>query len=336
MRDWELGDSGRWWRLERRKQGAGDSSRALLPGSPRRSSVKMCVNSCKVWRSVPGPAGRNWGFPSDRSPPPPTSTVEYLSHCHCPGSSPCLGSAGQLGWVLILPLRWGQICAAGWTCWQSPWSWGEKGGEDHHCHSGRMPPVAWQECPPYPQGREKVRRSHHDQKVAYTTTWTQRNFSLPPAPSSSPSPPPPVSIPPPAPIALDSPLLSLFSVTCVCAESLTCVWLFVTPWTEVCQTSLSIEFSRQKYWSGLSFLPPGNHPDPGIEPMSPALAGGVFTTELPGKPLLCFIHIQYTWWQVQTAQKGIFFKGISLSSLIPSPHLTCPEATAYKHIHVSA
>lgn len=38
-------------------------------------------------------------------PPPPTSTAEHLFHCHCPGSSPRLGSAGQLGGVLILPLR---------------------------------------------------------------------------------------------------------------------------------------------------------------------------------------------------------------------------------------
>ena len=43
--------------------------------------------------------------------------------------------------------------------------------------------------------------------------------------------------------------------------------------------SLSVDFSRQEYWSGLSFLPPGDLPNPGIEPMSPvspALAGGFF------------------------------------------------------------
>ena len=45
-------------------------------------------------------------------------------------------------------------------------------------------------------------------------------------------------------------------------------------------------FSRQEYWSGLPFLSPGDLPDPGIEPASPALAGGVFTTEPPGKPRL--------------------------------------------------
>ena len=48
-----------------------------------------------------------------------------------------------------------------------------------------------------------------------------------------------------------------------------------------------MEFSRQKYWSGWPFPTPGDLPDPGIEPTSlasPALAGGFFTTDLPGKP----------------------------------------------------
>ena len=50
-----------------------------------------------------------------------------------------------------------------------------------------------------------------------------------------------------------------------------------------------MEFPRQEYWSGLPFPFPGDLPDPGIEPMSPvspALAGGFFTTEPPGKPHL--------------------------------------------------
>ena len=45
-----------------------------------------------------------------------------------------------------------------------------------------------------------------------------------------------------------------------------------------------MRFSRQEYWSGLPFLPPGDLPDIGIEPMFPAWAGGFFTTESPGKP----------------------------------------------------
>ncbi len=59
------------------------------------------------------------------------------------------------------------------------------------------------------------------------------------------------------------------------------VHLCVTPWTVACQAPLSMEFSRQEYWSGLSCPSPGDLPDPGIEPtslMSPALAGRFFTT----------------------------------------------------------
>jgi len=46
-----------------------------------------------------------------------------------------------------------------------------------------------------------------------------------------------------------------------------------------------MEFSRQEYWNGLPFPTPGDLPDPGNEPSSPALAGRFFTTESPGKPV---------------------------------------------------
>ena len=65
------------------------------------------------------------------------------------------------------------------------------------------------------------------------------------------------------------------------------VRLFATPWTVACQAPQSLEFSRQEYWSGLPFPPPGVLPDPGIKPASPvflALVGRLFTTEPPGKP----------------------------------------------------
>ena len=50
------------------------------------------------------------------------------------------------------------------------------------------------------------------------------------------------------------------------------------------QAPLSMGVSRQEYWSGLPFPSPGHPPNPGIEPMCPALAGGFFTTAPPGKP----------------------------------------------------
>ena len=59
------------------------------------------------------------------------------------------------------------------------------------------------------------------------------------------------------------------------------VQLFATPWTVACQALLSMVFSRQVYWSGMSCPPPGYLPDPGIKPtslMSLALAGRFFTT----------------------------------------------------------
>ena len=56
------------------------------------------------------------------------------------------------------------------------------------------------------------------------------------------------------------------------------------PWTIVYQASLSMGFSRQEYWSGLPFPSPGDLPDPGIEPRSPALQAEALPPEPPGKP----------------------------------------------------
>ena len=61
-----------------------------------------------------------------------------------------------------------------------------------------------------------------------------------------------------------------------------CVQLFEIPWTVAHQAPLSMGFSRQEYWSGLLWPPPGYLPDPGIEPESPAwpLIKGVTLAEL--------------------------------------------------------
>ena len=62
-------------------------------------------------------------------------------------------------------------------------------------------------------------------------------------------------------------------------------WLFVTPGTVAHQAPLSMGSSKQEYWSGLPFSSPGDLPDAGNKPVSPALAGGFFTSEPPEKSL---------------------------------------------------
>ena len=86
------------------------------------------------------------------------------------------------------------------------------------------------------------------------------------------------------------------------------VRLFAIPWTVAYQAPPSMGFFRQKYWSGLPFPSPGDLPDPGIEPGSPAFQADTLTSEPPGKPLLqdnehsslrytvgpCYLSILYT------------------------------------------
>ena len=74
----------------------------------------------------------------------------------------------------------------------------------------------------------------------------------------------------PFPVSL---LLLPFSIFCVCVcvpSHFSCVQLFVSRWTVAHQAPQSMGFSRQEYWSGLPFPPPGDLPDSGIEPVSPA------------------------------------------------------------------
>ena len=74
--------------------------------------------------------------------------------------------------------------------------------------------------------------------------------------------------------------------------SLGCVQLFVTPWTVACQVLLSMGFSKQEYCTGWPCPPPGDLPDPGIEPTfleSPVLADRLFTTRA--------IWEVQEWWQ---------------------------------------
>ena len=67
-------------------------------------------------------------------------------------------------------------------------------------------------------------------------------------------------------------------------KSLSRVQLFATPWTAAYKAPPSMGFSRQKYWSGLSFPTPGDLPNPGIEPGSPALQADPLPSE-PRSPI---------------------------------------------------
>ena len=71
-------------------------------------------------------------------------------------------------------------------------------------------------------------------------------------------------------------------------KSLSRVRLFATRWTVAYQASPSMGFSRQEYWSGLPFPSPGDLPDPGIEPGSPALEADALTSEPPMLFLILF------------------------------------------------
>ena len=78
---------------------------------------------------------------------------------------------------------------------------------------------------------------------------------------------------------------------CVCvhiyvfAQLLSRVQLFAIPWATAHQALLSMGFSRQEYWSGLPFTSPGDLPEPGIEPQSPALQADSLLSGRPEKPM---------------------------------------------------
>ena len=76
-------------------------------------------------------------------------------------------------------------------------------------------------------------------------------------------------------------------VVCVWACRLSHIWFFVTPWMVAHQAPLSMEFSRQEYWSGFPFPPSRDLPDPQFKPVSlvsSALAGRFFTSVPLGSP----------------------------------------------------
>ena len=65
------------------------------------------------------------------------------------------------------------------------------------------------------------------------------------------------------------------------------------PWAVARHAPLSMAFPSKEHWTGLPFPPPGDLPHPGMESASPALASGLFTNELPGKPQTAFFYLLY-------------------------------------------
>ena len=93
----------------------------------------------------------------------------------------------------------------------------------------------------------------------------------------------------------------------MCAQLLSQVRLFVTPWNAGYQGPLFMGFTRQEYWSGLLFSSPADLPDPRIEPASPALAGRFFTTAPPEKP----------WTRPHTNSRRLNYSGVIVSCTSP-------------------
>ena len=91
---------------------------------------------------------------------------------------------------------------------------------------------------------------------------------------------------------------------------------------------LSMGFSQQEYWSGLPFPPPGDFPDPGVEPASPALAGVFFTSEPPGKPRItvgsCFFPGLSNACSASERERGLGRGTLSPGSDISEGSASCP------------
>ena len=114
---------------------------------------------------------------------------------------------------------------------------------------------------------------------------------------------------------------------------LSCVQLFATLWIVAHQASLSMRFSRQEYWSGLSCPSPGDLPDPGIKPtslISPALADKLFTTSATSVqfssltqlcPTLRPHGLQHTRLPCPSPAPQSLFKLMSIKLVMPSNHL---------------
>ena len=155
-----------------------------------------------------------------------------------------------------------------------------------------------QSCPTLcdPMNRSTPGLPVHHQLPEFTQTHVHRvgDAIQPSHPLSCPSPPAPnpsqhQSFPMSQLFAWGGHIYTFMFISCMCM----CVFSHsvgsdsATLWTVACQATLSLESSRQEYWSGLPFPTPGDLSEPGFKPgspVSPALAGAFFTSEPPGEP----------------------------------------------------
>ena len=113
---------------------------------------------------------------------------------------------------------------------------------------------------------------------------------------------------------------------CMYAHSLSHAQLFVTPWLTAHQVSLSMEFSKQEYWSGLPFPTPGNLPNPGIKPTysaSPVLTGRFLTTAPAGQPSMLLNTLNLA--KIKVPLKCDYI----VSGCFPVPQLACAHAQSH-------
>ena len=110
-----------------------------------------------------------------------------------------------------------------------------------------------------------------------------------------------------------------------CCLLLSCVRLFATPWAVAHQAPLSMGFSSQEYWSGLSCPFPGHLPNPGIKLTSPALAGRFLTTEPPGGTIhiitIIFFSYHVPYLRMKYSSKSCFIRMYTNSFLSHCPKI---------------
>ena len=104
----------------------------------------------------------------------------------------------------------------------------------------------------------------------------------------------------------------MFNITkyCVCAQSLSGVWLFATPWTRAHQAPPSMRFFIQEYWRGLPLPPPEDLSNSGIKPTSSAMAGEFFTTAPPAAAVKLLQSCPTLWDSIDGSPPGSSITGI--------------------------